>query len=60
MSDDEVSLEDLVAIERVAHKLWEQATNGTDHGLGIVVRSRQASVAQPRQDGGHHLAQVGW
>jgi hypothetical protein len=30
MSDDEVSLEDLVAIERVAHKLWEQATNGTD------------------------------
>ena len=29
MSDDEVSLEDLIAIERVAQKLWEQATKGT-------------------------------
>ena len=26
MADDDVSLEDLIAIERVAWKLWEQAT----------------------------------
>ena len=29
MTDDEVSMEDLIAIERVAQKLWRQKTNGT-------------------------------
>ena len=29
MADDEVSLEDLIAIEQVARKLWEQTTKGT-------------------------------
>jgi hypothetical protein len=29
MADDEVSMEDLIAIERVAQKLWEEATKGT-------------------------------
>ena len=29
MPEDEVSLEDLIAVERVAQKLWEQATEGT-------------------------------
>ncbi len=43
MSDDEVSLEDLVAIERVARKLWEQATNGTATDWeALSVLARQA------------------
>jgi hypothetical protein len=29
MADDEVSMEDLIAIEQIARKLWEQATKGT-------------------------------
>jgi hypothetical protein len=29
MPDDYVSLEDMIAVERVAQKLWEQATKGT-------------------------------
>jgi hypothetical protein len=29
MADDDVSLEDLIAIERVARTLWEQSTKGT-------------------------------
>jgi hypothetical protein len=29
MPDNDVSLEDLIAIERVAQELWEQATKGT-------------------------------
>ena len=29
MADDEVSMEDLIAIERVAQKLWEETTKGT-------------------------------
>ena len=59
MPEDEVSLEDLIAIERVAQKLWEEATKGTATGWEIIIRSRQASMAQSRADGGHHLAQVG-
>ena len=29
MADDEVSMEDLIAIEQVARKLWGQTTKGT-------------------------------
>jgi hypothetical protein len=29
MADDDVFLEDLIAIEQVARKLWEQGTKGT-------------------------------
>jgi hypothetical protein len=30
MPDDEVSLEDLIAMERVAQELWQKATMGAD------------------------------
>ncbi len=30
--DGEVPLEDMIAMEQVAKKLWQQATNGTDQG----------------------------
>jgi hypothetical protein len=43
MSDDEVSLEDLIAIERVAQKLWGEATKGTATGWeSLSVRAKQA------------------
>jgi hypothetical protein len=29
MADDDVSLDDLIAIERVAQELWAQSTKGT-------------------------------
>ena len=29
MPDDEVSLKDLIAIERIPQELWQQATKGT-------------------------------
>ena len=56
MADDDVSLEDLIAIERVARKLWEQATKGPRSGKRCL---SSPSVAQPRPDGGHDLAEIG-
>ena len=59
MPDDNVSLEEMIAIERVAQELWERATKGTSSRMAIFERPRQAGMAQPRRDRGHHLAQVG-
>jgi hypothetical protein len=41
--DGEVHLEDMIAMEQVAQKLWQQATNGTDQGLqALSVLAKQA------------------
>ena len=48
MSDDEISLEDLVAIERVTQKLWQQATKGaaTDwEALSVLAKQAWRSRA---------------
>jgi hypothetical protein len=51
MSDDEVSLEDLIAIERVAQKLWEQATKGTATGWeSLSVLAKQAWRSRARME----------
>jgi hypothetical protein len=52
--NDEVPLEDMIAVEQVAQELWRKATKGS---AGIV-RARQAGVEEPRTHGGHHLAQT--
>ena len=59
MADDDVSLEDLIAIERVARTLWEQSTKGTIMEWEALPALAEAGVAQPRRDRGHHLAQIG-
>ncbi|MGC1408734.1 MAG: hypothetical protein WA864_07305 [Acetobacteraceae bacterium] len=51
MSDDEVSLEDLVAIERVAQELWQQATNGTTTDWeALSVLAKQAWRSRARME----------
>ena len=51
MADDDVSLEDLIAIERVARKLWEQATKGTaTEWEALSVLAKQAWRNRPRME----------
>jgi hypothetical protein len=41
--DDEVPLEDEIAIEQVAKELWQETTKGTDKGWrGLSVLAKQA------------------
>ena len=41
--DDDVSLDDLIALERVAQELWEKATKGTHTEWGsLSVLAKQA------------------
>ena len=43
MRDGEVHLEDVIAMEQVAQKLWQQTTNGTDQGWqALSVLAKQA------------------
>jgi hypothetical protein len=41
--DGEVPLEDMIAMEQVAQKLWQQTTNGSDQGWqALSVLAKQA------------------
>ncbi|HTI84863.1 MAG TPA: hypothetical protein VL614_30790 [Acetobacteraceae bacterium] len=41
--DDEIPLEDLIAMEQVARDLWQKTTNGTDEGWrALSVLAKQA------------------
>jgi len=43
MPDDDVSLDDLIAIERVAQELWAQSTKGTpDQWQSVSVLAKRA------------------
>ena len=43
MADDDVSLDDLIAIERVAQELWAQANKSTpDQWRSLSILARQA------------------
>jgi hypothetical protein len=53
--DDEVPFEEIIAIEQVSGELWSKATGGTED----PDRAQEASLAKPRPDGGHDLAQEG-
>ena len=51
MPEDEVSLEDLIAVERVAQKLWEQATEGTAmQWATLSVLAKQAWRSRARME----------
>ena len=56
MPEGEISMEDLIAIEQVARKLWEQTTKGTATEVDALSVLAKASIAQPRAYGSHHLA----
>ena len=54
--DDEVPLEDMIAIEQVAEELWREATKGSDmewQALSVLAKQAWRNCAH----GGHHLAQ---
>jgi len=47
--DDEVPLEDLIAIERVAEELWQKATKGTDlewQALSVAAKKTWRNLAK--------------
>ena len=45
MPEDDVSLDDLIAIERVAQELWGKATKGHADRMAIAIRpTKQACV----------------
>ncbi len=51
MPDDDVSLEDLIAIERVAQELWERATKGTPtEWQAMSVLAKQAWRSRARME----------
>ena len=59
MPDDNVSLEEMIAIERVAQELWERATKGSPaewQSLSVLAKQAWRNRAADR---GHHLAHVG-
>jgi hypothetical protein len=51
MPDDDVSLEDLIAIERIAQELWERATKGTPlEWQSMSVLAKQAWRSRARME----------
>ena len=57
--DDEVPLEELITIQQLAEELWCKATSSTEMGWKTLPVLQEASLAKPRADGGHDLAQEG-